>query len=330
MPRIQYRVGAKVSDQQLNRLFRAAWDDHDDREFADVLECSLGYVCAYKESRLVGFVNVAWDGGVHGFLLDTTVHPSCQHRGVGRKLVKIAIEIANNAELHWLHVDYEPDLAEFYQACGFRHTPAGLLNLRDPGAISEIASVSESPPSGLPMVLSLAITNAVVGLDVGAVFATVPTAVAVARWACPLAALVGLVLGVSFGRTFNQMFHFRGGQKFWPLFGGLAAAAAGAWLVALGFALVGSVAGWLVGWLMASFLLGKRRLVVPLLSMAGGCFAQAVWLDSWPALRFAALGAGIGVLSAPVIRIVYMVLGPLLLTFEPPGGEEEADDNDNG
>ena len=32
-----------------------------------------GLVCAREDSELVGFVNVAWDGGVHAFLLDTLV-----------------------------------------------------------------------------------------------------------------------------------------------------------------------------------------------------------------------------------------------------------------
>ena len=31
---------------------------------------SLGWVCARQQDRLVGFVNVAWDGGSHAFILD--------------------------------------------------------------------------------------------------------------------------------------------------------------------------------------------------------------------------------------------------------------------
>jgi len=40
----------------------------------------------------VGFVNVAWDGDVHFFLLDTTVAPSRQGNGIGRRLVEEAID----------------------------------------------------------------------------------------------------------------------------------------------------------------------------------------------------------------------------------------------
>ena len=45
------------------------------------LERSLCWVSAHAGERLVGFVNVAWDGGRHAFLLDSVVHPSCRRRG---------------------------------------------------------------------------------------------------------------------------------------------------------------------------------------------------------------------------------------------------------
>ena len=38
--------------------------------------------------------------------------------------------VAKAAGCEWLHVDFEPDLAPFYfDACGFRPTPAGLIHL---------------------------------------------------------------------------------------------------------------------------------------------------------------------------------------------------------
>ncbi|MEV5677847.1 GNAT family N-acetyltransferase [Streptomyces sp. NPDC052179] len=79
--------------------------------------------------RLVGYVNVVGDGGVHAFVLDTTVHPDEQRRGLGRRLVTTAAEQARARGARWLHVDYEPALAGFYAGCGFRPTAAGLMAL---------------------------------------------------------------------------------------------------------------------------------------------------------------------------------------------------------
>jgi len=90
---------------------------------------SLTYVAAYDEEQLVGFVNVAWDGGIHAFLLDTTVHPKVQRRGVGTELVRQAAREARRLGCNWLHVDFDEHLESFYRECGFRATPAGLIDL---------------------------------------------------------------------------------------------------------------------------------------------------------------------------------------------------------
>jgi len=79
--------------------------------------------------ELIGCVNLAWDGGVHAFVLDTTVHPDARRRGVGRGLVKLAVEVARERGVEWVHVDFDGHLREFYYECGFRGTEAGLLHL---------------------------------------------------------------------------------------------------------------------------------------------------------------------------------------------------------
>ena len=74
---------------------------------------------------------MAWDGGIHGFILDTTVHREFQRRGIGAELMKRAAKSAAERGIEWLHVDYEPHLTAFYCGCGYRKTESGLLNLRD-------------------------------------------------------------------------------------------------------------------------------------------------------------------------------------------------------
>jgi GNAT superfamily N-acetyltransferase len=88
----------------------------------------LAHICAYHGGRLVGFIKLAWDGGIHAFVLDTTVHPDHQRRGIGRRLVERAVEIAGRSGVEWVHVDYEPSLEHFYSRCGFCPTLAGLLH----------------------------------------------------------------------------------------------------------------------------------------------------------------------------------------------------------
>ena len=122
-------VKPPLIDAELNALFAAAWPHHAEARFGPVLDRSLTWVAAWRGDRLVGFVNVATDGGAHAFLLDTTVHPDVQRRGVGRRLVAAAVEQVRVAGVAWLHVDHEPHLDGFYRGCGFRPTTAGLLRL---------------------------------------------------------------------------------------------------------------------------------------------------------------------------------------------------------
>lgn len=128
---IVYIISPPVTNAALNTLFAAAWGGTSESDFQKVLERSLVYVCAYHGDTLVGFVNVAWDGGIHAFLLDTTVDPERQRQGIGQRLVQEAAREAKARGMEWLHVDYEPHLEGFYQGCGFQPTLAGLMWLRD-------------------------------------------------------------------------------------------------------------------------------------------------------------------------------------------------------
>jgi GNAT superfamily N-acetyltransferase len=131
-PQVKYRISPPVTNEELNRLFAdSTWSNHKWRDFVSMLQKSLGYVCAYQGNRLVGFVNVACDGSQHGFLLDTTVRQDLQHKGIGLKLVRKAEDLAREAGLEWLHVDFEENLSEFYEKCGFKDTKAGLIKLRE-------------------------------------------------------------------------------------------------------------------------------------------------------------------------------------------------------
>ena len=128
---INYVVRPPLTSVELNLLYEGVWDDHERTDLSKVIDHSLTYVCAYLDGELVGYVNVAWDGGEHAFLLDTAVHGDLRHRGIGSELVDRAVDDVRGRGLKWLHVDFEPHLEGFYRNRGFRDTEAGLIRLRD-------------------------------------------------------------------------------------------------------------------------------------------------------------------------------------------------------
>lgn len=128
---IRYGWRGPITDDEMIDLVRshgghavAGWWDQVKRH-------SLGWVDARdRDGILVGFVNVAWDGGDHAFLIDTKTRGSHQHRGIGTAVVGVAAARARAAGCEWLHVDFRPELRSFYvEACGFRPTDAGLIHL---------------------------------------------------------------------------------------------------------------------------------------------------------------------------------------------------------
>ena len=128
-PDVFYQTSTPLANDELNELFAASWPGHRWCDFRPILQHSLAYLCAYEGTTLIGYVNLAWDGGIHAFVLDTTVHPGWRRRGIGTELVRRAAQVARERGIERLHVDYEPRLRDFYAGCGFQHTAAGLMSL---------------------------------------------------------------------------------------------------------------------------------------------------------------------------------------------------------
>ena len=116
-------------DAAMRALWLSAWGDGGPASFQPVLERSLAHVGAMDGKALIGFVNVAWDGGLHGFILDTSVHRDYQRQGIALRLLERAAEVARQRGVAWLHVDFEPHLEGLYRKAGFGATAAGLMRL---------------------------------------------------------------------------------------------------------------------------------------------------------------------------------------------------------
>jgi GNAT superfamily N-acetyltransferase len=135
--RYRFEWRAEFSNEALNALHAEAFDhpvlDHD--WLTQVRTHSLGWVCAFDGDTLIGFVYVPWDGGQHAFIMDPVVLKRYGRRGIGTAMVALAAERARAAGCRWLHVDFDEPLRRFYiDACGFRPTPAGLIDLTAEGS----------------------------------------------------------------------------------------------------------------------------------------------------------------------------------------------------
>lgn len=130
---IEYRWRGEITDAELVALVDSYGGNSEVGWWDRIRPHSLGWVAArLPNGEAAGFVNVAWDGCDHAFLIDTKVRSDLQHRGIGTELVRIATEHAQQAGCEWLHVDYRDELEPFYvDACRFRPTAAALIHLPD-------------------------------------------------------------------------------------------------------------------------------------------------------------------------------------------------------
>jgi len=129
---ITYRWRGQFDNAEVNGLHAEGFEHLTLSEnwWARVNQHSLGWVCAREDGALVGFVNVAWDGARHAFILDTVVSKQVRRQGVGSEIIAVAGRHARGRGCDWLHVDFEDHLRPFYlDRCGFRATSAGVFAL---------------------------------------------------------------------------------------------------------------------------------------------------------------------------------------------------------
>jgi ribosomal protein S18 acetylase RimI-like enzyme len=133
---VRYEWRGAFENTEVNALHAEAFET---RAFTDeewnwndlLAQHSLGWVVARDDGRIVGFVNVVWDGFTHAWIQDTMVSSADRNRGIGTRMIEIVRSECQTSGCEWLHVDFDEDLGKFYyQSCGFTPTSAGLIRLR--------------------------------------------------------------------------------------------------------------------------------------------------------------------------------------------------------
>jgi len=85
---VRFAWRGEVTDDELVTLTKSHGGARQAGWWDRIRPHSLGWVTVRINDRtLIGFVNVAWDGGDHAFLIDTKVRPDQQRRGIGTELV---------------------------------------------------------------------------------------------------------------------------------------------------------------------------------------------------------------------------------------------------
>ncbi len=135
---VRFEWRGSFGNSEVNALHAEAFETrvYDESEWNWIEQCerySLGWVVARHGDRMVGFVNVLWDGLVHAYLEDVMVAGAARHNGIGVGMIAAARHGARTAGCEFLHVSFDEHLRGFYiDGCGFAPVVGGLMELGEP------------------------------------------------------------------------------------------------------------------------------------------------------------------------------------------------------
>jgi len=121
----------KPAVAQLQELYGFAWwtKGRKDKDVAKLLRQPQVLLTAWDGSILVGFARVITDFTYRAIIADVIVHPAYEGKGLGSKLVKLALKDKRLKTVagFWL---YTTDKQAFYKKLGFALSPKNLMILR--------------------------------------------------------------------------------------------------------------------------------------------------------------------------------------------------------
>lgn len=95
-----------------------------EEDLAKALSNSYYWVCAYKESNLIGFGRVVSDGVYQTFIGDMIVHPDFQHNGIGSHILTLLLKKCREDGMKWIQLTSAKGKSGFYKKFGFTDRPS--------------------------------------------------------------------------------------------------------------------------------------------------------------------------------------------------------------
>src|SRR5262245_53011448 len=105
---------ARVTAGEIAELRMLIGWDRAENTFERVVRGSYSYYTAREAGRLIAFLNVISDGVGDALLSNVTIHPAFQRRGIGRAMVRRAIDELTRAGIQCIWVTHVPELSAFY------------------------------------------------------------------------------------------------------------------------------------------------------------------------------------------------------------------------
>lgn len=126
---IEYRDGeSALPPERFVALAQRVWPrEYDMARATAALERTVN-IGAWVGDRLVGSVRVLSDGYFFNTVPELMVDPEYQRRGIGRELMRRALDVSPGGRLFF---GAQPGNEEFFERSGFKRGPVGFVGQRD-------------------------------------------------------------------------------------------------------------------------------------------------------------------------------------------------------
>jgi predicted N-acetyltransferase YhbS len=127
--KLEYRDGeSAVTPESFVALARRVWPrEYDVARAATALEKTIN-IGAWVGDRLVGSVRILTDNYFFATVPELMVDPEYQRRGLGRELMRRALDAAPGGRLFF---GAQAGHEEFFERAGFKRGPVGFVGRRD-------------------------------------------------------------------------------------------------------------------------------------------------------------------------------------------------------
>lgn len=129
MPEIQ--LNGDVTSAEINDLMDLVMPGRKHDDFTETLKRSLGYVVVRDETgTLIGYCNLAWDGGRHATIFDLNVHPDHRNQNFVFPMLQKLVDVAKNTpDLRYLHADFNKFRTKIAEKYGFEIIHGAIMYL---------------------------------------------------------------------------------------------------------------------------------------------------------------------------------------------------------
>ena len=128
---MRYEFDAPVSAAALVDLRQSVGWNRMERDLSDPRLHNTFDLFCFDRERLVGYVAVVSNGVTDAYLQDLMVHPDYQQQGIGRELMRLALQRLRDDGFYMASVIYgDTALREYYEQFGFTTMLCEQMELR--------------------------------------------------------------------------------------------------------------------------------------------------------------------------------------------------------